>query len=165
MHFNYFHVPVSYTHLTHNSRYFWPHSCLFSYICTLFKWKVLSPYPVSYTHLDVYKRQVEGKRQFTCNGFFYQGKFFIDVCYQTLYCATLICMTFHASFRSKLRKDLFSLPAPFYQRIVAFHYGRVCHLCSLSNLITIYYNSYNSLSCIPGIVPGIVLRITIRTIR
>ena len=25
---------------THNSRYFWPHSCLFSYICTLFKWKV-----------------------------------------------------------------------------------------------------------------------------
>ena len=48
----------THTH-THNSRYFWPHSCLFSYICTLFKWKAPKPTqtPVSYTHLDVYKRQ------------------------------------------------------------------------------------------------------------
>ena len=40
-------ISVSYTHLDvyKRQRYFWPHSCLFSYICTLFKWKVPKPTP------------------------------------------------------------------------------------------------------------------------
>ena len=37
-------VGKTHTH-THSSRYFWPHSCLFSYICKLFKWKVPKPTP------------------------------------------------------------------------------------------------------------------------
>ena len=60
---------------TYSSRYFWPHSCLFSYICTVLNGKcrthtnithasrkkcpawIAICFPVSYTHLDVYKRQ------------------------------------------------------------------------------------------------------------
>ena len=45
-------LSVSYTHLDvykrqhiQNSRYFWPYSCLFYYVCTLFKWKVPKPTP------------------------------------------------------------------------------------------------------------------------
>ena len=34
----------SHTH-AQNSRYFWPHSFLFSYICMLFKWRVPKPIP------------------------------------------------------------------------------------------------------------------------
>ena len=60
-------IAVSYTHLDVYKRQFLHQ--LFSYICTVFKWKVPNPYQhnackpkkcpasVSYTHLDVYKRQ------------------------------------------------------------------------------------------------------------
>ena len=34
----------THTH-TPNSRYFWHHSCIFSYICTVLKWKVPKPTP------------------------------------------------------------------------------------------------------------------------
>ena len=44
----------THTHTHTQFALFWPHSCLFSYICTLFKWKVPKPTPT-----DVYKRQVQ----------------------------------------------------------------------------------------------------------